>query len=339
MAAKPSIAIVGPGRFGTALARALIGAGYRLSEIVSGRSKTSRQNARGLARFAKTATSLTKSRLDVDVIWLCVPDQQIEETADKLASANNWKQKVVFHSSGALASNVLNALHQRGAAVASVHPVMTFVRGSAPLFNGIPFGIEGDTAAVRVARRIIADLGGESFAVRKQDKALYHVWGMFTSPLLLSLVAIAEQVGCAAGVPAKDVRKKMMPIMMQTLANYAKLGPADSFSGPLVRGDVATVRKHLNALNKFPDAKKIYVALAQAAMKRLPVQNRTAIEKILRSPQRLKPLEPYDSRRKAKRPCSTFSTTIRGSLGVGFAVRGLWPRRNQPPQRIDEHRQ
>jgi predicted short-subunit dehydrogenase-like oxidoreductase (DUF2520 family) len=283
MAATSNIAIVGPGRFGTALARALIEAGHNLSEIVSSKSKTSRQNALALAGRANIdVSSVAEPHLEATTIWLCVPDQQIEDVAKQLASAASWKKRVVFHSSGALTSDALNALRQRGAAVASVHPVMTFVHGSIPSFTGIPFGIEGDAAAVRAARRIIADLGGQSFTVRKRDKALYHVWGMFISPLLLSLVVTAQQIGRAAGVPAKEVRKKMIPIMTQTLANYVQLGPAGSFSGPLVRGDVATIKKHLQVLKRFPEARESYVALARSALRQLPVRNRGEIAKVLR---------------------------------------------------------
>jgi len=74
-----------------------------------------------------------------------------------------------------------------------------------------------------------------------------------------------------------------MPIMMQTLSNYAALGPASSFSGPLVRGDAATVREHLKALKQTPDAKRIYIALARSALRRLPVKNRSEMEKVLKS--------------------------------------------------------
>jgi predicted short-subunit dehydrogenase-like oxidoreductase (DUF2520 family) len=284
MKAKFSIAIVGPGRFGTALARALIDAGHQLREIVSGASKTSRQSARALAHLAKgRATTLATANLNANVIWLCVSDRKIEDVAEQLAIATHWKKKIVFHSSGALTSDVLHGLRSRGASVASVHPLMTFVHGSIPSFAGLPFAVEGDVIALGVARQIVSDLGGGAFAVRKRHKTLYHVWGMFTSPLLLSLVVAAEQVGRTAGVPATNIRRKMMPIMMQTLSNYAALGPASSFSGPLVRGDAATVREHLKALKQTPDAKRIYIALAQSALRRLPVKNRSEMEKVLKS--------------------------------------------------------
>ena len=117
--------------------------------------------------------------------------------------------------------------------MASVHPLMTFVRGSRPPLAGVPFAIEGDRKAVQVARQIVLDLGGNPYSIRKKDKAAYHAWGAFTSPLLTALLATGEQVARMAGVDRISARKRMVPILFQTLANYASFGPAGAFSGPL----------------------------------------------------------------------------------------------------------
>jgi predicted short-subunit dehydrogenase-like oxidoreductase (DUF2520 family) len=283
MAVKPQIAIVGPGRLGTALALALRRAGYRLGEVVSRSTRAGPRPARdlGLAR-ARAATRKT-AQLDAELVWFCVPDREIAAAARELAPATTWKGKFAFHSSGALASDELNALRRRGAAVASVHPMMTFVRGSTPSLQAVPFGVEGDAAAVQVARRVVEDLGGEMFTIRKPNKAAYHAWGTFASPLLVAALVAAEQVARAAGVSAAEARKKMLPMVRQTLANYARLGPASAFSGPIVRGDAAIVRQHLRVLNQVPRAKQVYVGLARAALRYLPVRNRKQIEKVLRS--------------------------------------------------------
>jgi predicted short-subunit dehydrogenase-like oxidoreductase (DUF2520 family) len=79
-------------------------------------------------------------------------------------------------------------------------------------------------------------------------------------------------------------RKRMLPILQQTLHNYGALGPADAFSGPLVRGDVATVRGHLRALARLPLARQVYVALAQAALDTLPIRNRKELQSVLKLP-------------------------------------------------------
>jgi predicted short-subunit dehydrogenase-like oxidoreductase (DUF2520 family) len=74
----------------------------------------------------------------------------------------------------------------------------------------------------------------------------------------------------------------MLPIVKQTLANYVKLGPAGAFSGPIVRGDVEIVRKHLRVLQKVPAAREVYAALAQAALRQLPAKDRRALGRELR---------------------------------------------------------
>lgn len=283
MAAKPAVAIIGPGRLGTALAVELKRAGYRVREIVSRTSDASRRKARELGRVTRAnAATSERARLDAGLIWFCVPDREISGAARELASRTNWKGKLVFHSSGALASDELDVLRRRGATVAAVHPLMTFVRGAIPSLEGVPFGVEGDAAAVRAARAIVSRLGGQVFVVPKNKKAAYHAWGTFTSPLLVAMLVTLEQVARAAGFSKAEGRRSMLPIVRQTIANYAKMGPAGAFSGPLVRGDAAIVRRHLRVLQKVPGSREVYVALARAALRHLPVRNRKELERALR---------------------------------------------------------
>jgi predicted short-subunit dehydrogenase-like oxidoreductase (DUF2520 family) len=282
MASKPRIAIVGPGRLGSALAQELRRVGYRISGIVSRNSIASRRRARALAKKVHAVAAVANVRLDADLVWFCVPDREIGKAARQLAHATEWKGKIAFHSSGALPSDELQALRRRGAAVASVHPLMTFVRASIPALRGIPFALEGDAQALRVAREIIRDLGAEAFSISKNKKSAYHAWGGFASPLLIALLVTGERVAQAAGLSPADARKKTLPIMRQTLANYAKLGPARAFSGPIVRGDAQVVRKHLKELKKIPGAKDVYLALARAGFHYLPLRNRKELEKLLK---------------------------------------------------------
>jgi predicted short-subunit dehydrogenase-like oxidoreductase (DUF2520 family) len=284
MGAKPQVAIVGAGNLGSALARALHAAGYRITEIIR-REGGSQQRVRRLAAQVQSrAVVVPQANFAAEVVWICVPDSNLAAYARELAHLADWKGKIALHPSGALASDELQALRRRGAAVAAAHPMMTFVRRSSPSLTGTPFAVEGDPTAVRVARRMVRDIGGESFAARPQDKALYHAWGTFASPLLIALLASAEQLALAAGVRSRAAaRKRMLPIVQQTLRNYGAFGPADAFSGPLVRGDVATIRRHLQALGNLPHAKQVYVALARASLETLPVRNGRQLEKALRA--------------------------------------------------------
>jgi len=282
MALKPSIAIVGPGRLGTAFAMELMRAGYSISEIVSRNNAASRRKASTLARKVHALHStVDNARFDADVIWFCVPDREIKKAAHQLVSAIHWKRKIAFHSSGTLLSDELNILRQQGAAVGSIHPLMTFVSGSIPSLKGVPFAMEGSVAAIRAARRILWDLGGHSFTILKQHKAAYHAWGSFVSPLLVATLVTAEKVAGAAGLSLQEARRRMLPIVKQTIANYEMLGPAGAFSGPIVRGDVEIVGKHLQVLRKIPQAREVYLALARAALRYLPARNHVKLRKVL----------------------------------------------------------
>ncbi|MDP9268883.1 MAG: DUF2520 domain-containing protein [Acidobacteriota bacterium] len=279
---KPSVAIIGAGNLARALAPALADAGYRVLEIVGRESKQSRARARAIANSARArAVGFADAKLDADVVWLCVSDSAIAEVARAIARKNAWRGKVVLHSSGALASDELRALRLRGASVGSVHPMMTFVGSARVKLRGLTFAVEGDAPAVGVARRIVADMDGEVFAIAKASKPLYHALGSFSSPLLVMLLAQAEQVGRAAGLSAARARKVMRAILQQTLANYLRDGARAAFSGPLQRGDVVTVKRHLKELRKVPGALEVYRALARGAMAQLPVGNRMEMKRLL----------------------------------------------------------
>jgi predicted short-subunit dehydrogenase-like oxidoreductase (DUF2520 family) len=283
LSAKPRIAIVGAGNLASALAVSLHGAGYRIDQIIVRESGESMRRARRLAsEVAASAVAAVGAQIQAEIVWFCVPDAAIAGAAESLAKAANWRGKVALHSSGALASDELAVLQRRGAAVASVHPLMTFVRSSRPSLVEVPFALEGSLKAVRAARAIVLDLRGQPFTIRKQHKEAYHAWGMFASPLLTALLAASEHAAGAAGVSRKAARERMLPILRQTLANYARLGAPGAFSGPIARGDVATVEKHLSVLRGVPGAREVYVALARAALRDLPTKNRAGLEKILK---------------------------------------------------------
>ncbi len=283
MTKRPSVAIVGAGRLGSTLLRELPSAGYRIIEVVARDRKESLRRLPELSGPRKRNVSTYETaKLEADLIWFCVPDAEIANAARMLASRTNWEGKKAFHSSGALGSAELRILRRKGAKVASVHPFMSFVHASKPSLGGVPFGIEGDAAAIVLARRVVKDLGGMAFLVPKAGKIAYHAWGSFASPLLVALLTTAEEVADLSGVSRELARKRMMPIILQTLANYEKLGPARAFSGPIVRGDAATVRAHINVLRKKPDAKEAYIALAKAAIRFLPARNKEQLKKAIR---------------------------------------------------------
>ncbi len=215
------------------------------------------------------------------MIWLCHTDDALASTARLLARMPGWKNKIVLHSSGALTSDVLAPLKRAGAHTASLHPMMSFVAGTAPKMSEIPFAVEGDKKAIAAAKQIVGKLGAEVFQIKKPAKVLYHALGSFSSPLVVATLVTAERVGKAAGLTLPQTRKIMGPILQQTLSNYLQRGPAAAFSGPIKRGDLQTIRRHLKELEKVTLAKDVYRALVRSASRDLPVNRKKELLNLL----------------------------------------------------------
>jgi predicted short-subunit dehydrogenase-like oxidoreductase (DUF2520 family) len=261
----------------------VVGAGYEVCEVVTrAGKKTSKQAAEVARKAGAAAVTLDRAKLDADLLWLCVPDDAIANCAKQIAKRGTMA-KMALHSSGALPSDVLEPLRKRGLAVGAAHPLMSFVAGPVPPLKDVLFAVEGDRAAVAAASKLARGLGAVPFTIRKDKKALYHAFGAFTSPLLIAHFATAERLAVEAGVPKASIRKAMRPIVRRTLENYFANGGAAAFSGPLVRGDVETVRKHLKALQPFPEALAVYSALVKQALKSLPVANAKVLKYLLKS--------------------------------------------------------
>jgi predicted short-subunit dehydrogenase-like oxidoreductase (DUF2520 family) len=282
-ARRPAITLVGSGNLAQALGPALRDAGYRIEAVAFRGAAQSRKRAAALARkLGARAVGLKEAAAGADTIWLCHTDDALPGTARTLARHAGWKGKIVFHSSGALTSDVLLPLRRAGAYEASLHPMMTFVSGTRPRFEKIAFAVEGAPQAIAVARRIVARLGGEIFEIKKRSKVLYHALGSFSSPLLVATLVTAERVGRSAGLSREQTRKVMAPIVRQTLANYLAQGATAAFSGPIKRGDLETVRRHLRELKRVPGASEAYRALVRSALRDLPAKNTKQLIRLLK---------------------------------------------------------
>ena len=304
-AKSPSVTLIGTGNWGTALALALHDAEIPLREIVTRRKSHSHHS---LARAAGGhMTTLPDAKLDADVLWICTPDAVISKIAADLGARLSAKAAaarlrspktnarrippIVFHSSGALGSSELAVLRTVEASVASVHPLMTFPQPSIPQKNrperqlaSVPFAIEGDPRACRAARKLVQALGGEAFALSARNKTLYHAFGAFISPLLVAVLTAATETAAAAGYTPVQARRRMQLIIERTLANFFAAGPQKSFSGPIARGDVATIARHLDALRPHPRLEALYRELSRYALHSLPSRNRRQIQRLLYKP-------------------------------------------------------
>lgn len=280
---KPAITLIGAGNLARTIGPALHAAGYKIDAVVRRETASSRRRAAMLARtLGARAVPLALAAPESGIIWICHTDDALAETARKLARTDGWEGKIVFHSSGALSSDVLAPLRKAGAHVASLHPMMTFVPGASPRMSEVPFAVEGDRQAVAAARRLIKSLRAEIFPLQKRFKTLYHALGSFSSPMLVATLATAERVGRAAGLSRNQTRRVIAPILRETIKNYVKGGPAAAFSGPIKRGDLNTIRRHLPKLKRVPAASEVYRALMKSALLDLPSRNRKELRRLIR---------------------------------------------------------
>jgi predicted short-subunit dehydrogenase-like oxidoreductase (DUF2520 family) len=260
-----SVSIIGPGNWGSSLAHALRLAGVPLHEVI-------------------VPATLDRAQLDADVLWLCVPDAAIAPVTRRLVQrvgARGLKGQIVVHSSGALSSGVLKAAATAGAFVASVHPVMSFPTRTPVSLQGVPFGVEADAAARRILYAIVRRIGGHPFLIKSGNKALYHAVGMLSSPLLVSHLVAAQEAAALAGFSPRQARRLIEPIARATVDNVFARGPAKSFSGPIARGDVQTIRLHLRALESHPMLARVYRSLALYALEVLPGQGKKELRRLL----------------------------------------------------------
>ncbi len=281
-----TISIIGSGNWGISLARALAEAGVGPDEILDEVIVRLRKGRAPLeSPFESRVVTMSRARLTAGVLWLCVPDAAIARVTHQLVrrvAVRGLKGQIVVHSSGALSSGVLDEAAQAGAAVASVHPVMSFPTRTPVPLQGVPFGVESDASTRRILNSVIRRVGGRPFAIEAGGKALYHAVGTLASPLLVSHLVAAQQAAALAGFTAREARQIIEPIVRATLNNVFSQGPARSFSGPIARGDVQTIRLHLQALKPHPMLAGVYRSLALYALDALPSTKKKALRKSLR---------------------------------------------------------
>ena len=224
-----SLRVIGPGRAGTALGRALAAAGWDVAEPV------------------RRGEDPASAAAGVDLLVIATPDAAVAEVA---AAVQPVATTVVAHLVGSLGLDVL-AGHARPAAV---HPLRSIPTPDTDLV-GAWFAVAGDP----LAGELVEALGGHRVAVADADRAAYHAAACIASNHLVALLGQVERVAATAGVPLAAY----LDLVRQTVDNVAALGPVDALTGPVRRGDEATIARHLAALD--PVERPAYEAMADAA--------------------------------------------------------------------------
>jgi predicted short-subunit dehydrogenase-like oxidoreductase (DUF2520 family) len=233
------LAIVGMGRVGGSIAAAGEGAGLRI--------------------LTANRHDFVEISANADAALLAVPDTEIVAAAAALAPAIG-RLRLVGHTSGATELSALDAVAEAGAEVFSVHPLQT-IPDAATDFTGCPAAISGSTASALDFARALADrLGMVAFEVADADRATYHAAAAMASNFLIALEEAAAEL---LGGITPDARELLAPLVLRTAANWSERGAA-ALTGPIARGDTATVERHLEALReRAPELVPLYEALAE----------------------------------------------------------------------------
>jgi predicted short-subunit dehydrogenase-like oxidoreductase (DUF2520 family) len=235
------------------MGRKLRQAGWHVTAVVT-RSESSARRAVRYIGAGRPYGSLRRSVLDADVVLIAVPDDAISAVAANLAriGGEEWRGKVVLHTSGALDKSALAALGRAGAATGSIHPLQSFSSHVAPSLDGVFMVIEGAPKALRAARHIAHDLSGVPLRMQSGSKQAYHAAGVFSAAHVLTLIEAGTRILINAGFTRRQASKALLQLSRQVLSNFERFGPAGAWSGPSARGDFGTIAGHAGALRGFP---------------------------------------------------------------------------------------
>jgi predicted short-subunit dehydrogenase-like oxidoreductase (DUF2520 family) len=261
-----SLNIIGAGHVGRVLGRLLHDTGACAVQDVLTRSIASAQEAVAFIGAGAAPGTLHGLRR-ADAVMLAVPDDQIAPVCAQLAAHGMLGGVLVFHCSGAKSSDELHAARSAGALVASAHPVRSFADPDAVAssFHGTWCGIEGDAAALALLAPALAAIGAQTVAIDRAAKTVYHAAAVFASNYLVTVVDTALRAYQAAGIPEAVARELARPLATETLANVFRLGPEAALSGPIARGDTATVLRQQDAVTQWDaPAGALYAGLADA---------------------------------------------------------------------------
>lgn len=268
---KPEVSIIGSGRLGTTLAVALARRGYPVQSLVARTLKNARKAARLLDDDVQVLAAKKLHFLrPADLFLITVPDDQIAAVADELSRLDftPGRRLTAFHTSGALSSDVLMPLRKKGWHTGSIHPLVSVSHAGVSLEGGF-WSVEGDQSAVRLAKKIVQDLGGKSFFIKSDDKPLYHAAAVMVSGNVIALFDVALEMLAECGLKRQTAHNILLPLIASTVRNLETKDPAQALTGTFSRGDLETVKRHLAALKgaNLKDALELYRALGKRSLK------------------------------------------------------------------------
>jgi len=260
-----SFAIIGTGVVGTSIAIILEKAGLKCVGV----------NTRSQASYERFCGYLPKEHLTLeqisrlaDLIFITTQDSAIEQVADKLSSYKSRKKDQIWvHCSGSLRSEIMCKDPSLPVGYLSIHPLQAFanVDSALTLLTGTHFGLEGSSGKVEeVGLKLVEILGGIPHRIEPSNKTLYHAAAVVASNYLVALCFLAVKLFGLVGIEKKDALESLLPLMEGAYKNIARVGITEAITGPIARGDVEVVAKHLKEMPE--EFVEIYKGLGRLAL-------------------------------------------------------------------------
>lgn len=268
---KRTVAIIGAGRVGGAAGRLLAQAGYTVTAVAT-RNKETAERVSAFIGAGEPLTDVVKAASSAAIVILTTPDGAIKGVCDAIATGGGFRKgSIVVHTSGAQTLDPLDAAKGSGSYRAVIHPLQSIPSMELGVRNipGSYFRIEADPEASSIARELAKALGGIELVMPKwgsdkESAALYHAGAVAVSNFFIALVDFGLRYYQALGADKEEALKAVLPLIKGTLRNIESAGIPDALTGPIMRGDVETVKGHLQAMaGRAPELLPLYRALAR----------------------------------------------------------------------------
>ncbi len=245
------VGIIGAGVVGTAIGVVLHDKGYEITGVHDKKSESTKTlvDRIGCATYA-SPQEVSRS---TDILFITTNDSAIQSVVDELANSRAFTYgQVVIHMSGAQSSEILDKARQFGAGALSLHPLQSFANLEMAIENipGSIFSIEGDQDTYAVGIDMVEKLKGEYFFIDQDAKPLYHAGACVVSNYLVTVINLGIKLLEITGVSREMARKALLPLIKGTIRNIETAGIPDALTGPISRGDISTVMKHLACMEE-----------------------------------------------------------------------------------------
>jgi predicted short-subunit dehydrogenase-like oxidoreductase (DUF2520 family) len=272
----PTVFLIGAGAMGTALGRRLVQAGVPVLGLHGRRAPegeiAGRPSAGGISGALVTFGPLPALVAQADVIVIAVRDVDVPRVAQELrAQSRTSPRQVILHTSGSRsARDLLGALTGEVEGIGTMHPLVsvTGAPGTEDNLAGAACALEGDEAAVAMGKRLVGLMGGRPLRLKAEQMALYHAGAVFASNYVVALADVARSVLVAAGVAETDAQPALWPLLASVVRNLDAVGVPAGLTGPIVRGDVTAIERHLEALaGGAPEQLELYQRLGRETLR------------------------------------------------------------------------